>query len=47
MITFNLKDELKMPRNVGLNALSAKRTDELPMTESYFEALQKEKVALS
>jgi len=44
---FNLKDEVKMPPNVKKNELTHPITNELPMTESYFEALKSEKVALN
>jgi hypothetical protein len=44
---FNLKDEVKMPRNADQNELSHPTTSQLPMTESYFEALKSEKVALN
>ena len=36
MTTFNLKDELKMPRNLQANVLTYPQTNEVPLTESYF-----------
>ena len=44
---FNLKDEIHMPKNVGQNVLTNPKTNEHPHTDSYFEALKAEKVALS
>lgn len=46
-LQFNLKDELKMPRNLGQNVLSQPKTNEVPLTDSYFEAMKSEKVALN
>jgi hypothetical protein len=47
MNTFNLKGELKMPRNQGQNVLTAPKTNEVPLTASYFCAMKNEKVALN
>ena len=46
-MAFNLKDELKMPRNLGQNVLTNPKTNEVPLTDSYFEAMKSEKVALN
>ena len=44
---FNLRDEVKMPRNVGQNNLTQPKSNEIPPNQSYFEALKSEKVALN
>jgi hypothetical protein len=36
-----------MPRNVGQNQISKPKTDEVPLTQSYFSALKNEKVAIN
>jgi len=46
MTSFNLKDELKMPINMQANFLSKPQTYELHYSESYFDALKKERVAI-
>lgn len=38
---FNLKDELRNPRNLDANKLEEPRTNELQRSPSYFEAKKK------
>ncbi len=42
---FNLKDELRNPRNQDCNKLEAPRTNDLQRSPSYFEAKRKEQKA--
>lgn len=46
-MNFNLNSELRMPRNVDQNQISKPKTDEVPLTQSYFSALRSEKVAIN
>ena len=40
---FNLKDELRMPRNVDCNKLEEPKTNEFRRSPSYYEAVKQEK----
>lgn len=42
---FNLKDELRMPRNVDSNKLEEPKTNEFRRSPSFYEAIKQEKRA--